>query len=236
MNYPKSEAYRAYHDRIMGPNPMKLTEELLLCHQIPAGAAVMDLGSGQGVTSLFLAREYGFRVWAADLWSDPAEIQAFFDTAGPAGERLTPVHADAAALPFAPESFDAVVSVDSYHYFGRDPEFLDTRLLPFLKPGGWVYIAIPGMKRDCHDHLPEALRRSWTPEDLDTIHDAAYWRRILSGTKGAALRSLREMESNEECWADWIQCENPYAVGDRKAIEAGACRYLNFLAIVLQKH
>ena len=45
----------------------------------------------------------------------------------------------------------------------------------------------------------------------------------------------REMESNEECWNDWILCDNPYAQGDKKAVEAGACKYLNFIAIVLKK-
>ncbi len=51
----------------MGPNPVKPEEELLLDHSIPANAVVCDLGSGQGLTSVFLAREYGFTVYAADL-------------------------------------------------------------------------------------------------------------------------------------------------------------------------
>ena len=51
----------------MGPNPVKLEEELLINHKIPDGAVVCDLGSGQGLTSVFLAKEYGFTVYAADL-------------------------------------------------------------------------------------------------------------------------------------------------------------------------
>lgn len=43
------------------------------------------------------------------------------------------------------------------------------------------------------------------------------------------------MESNEECWEDWINCDNEYSKSDRKSIEAGACKYLNFIAIVLKK-
>ena len=58
--------------------------------------------------------------------------------------------------------------------FGRDPEFLDQKLLPFLKKGGYVYIAVPGMKEDCHSHLPPELLLSWTPEQLDYMHDVAY--------------------------------------------------------------
>ena len=144
MYYEKSKKYDTpdLRSKIMGPNPIKLEEELLLGHQIPDHAVVCDLGSGQGLTSVFLAKEYGFTVYAADLWSDPAENQAFFDAMGVPRDRLIPVKADASALPFDRDFFDAVVSTDSYNYFGRDPRYLDDKLLPFVKPGGYVYIAI----------------------------------------------------------------------------------------------
>ena len=237
MVYTRSKAYDTpeLQRMIMGPNPVKLEEELLLDHKIPENAVVCDLGSGQGLTSVFLAKEYGFTVYAADLWSDPAENRAFFDRMGLACDRIIPVKADAAALPFEKEFFDAVVSTDSYNYFGRDERYLDEKLLPFLKHGGYVYIAIPGMKKDCHDHLPEELLLSWTPEQLEYMHDAAYWQDMVSRSKDAEVLSVREMESNEEVWADWLAQDNEYAVGDRKAMEAGGGKYLNFLAIVLRK-
>ena len=127
MHYPKSKKYdtQALQAKIMGPNPVKLEEELLLAHKIPAGAVVCDLGSGQGLTSAFLAKEYGFRVYAADLWSEPEENRAFFREMGLSDEQITAVKADAAALPFPKAFFDAVVSTDSYNYFGRDPAYLD---------------------------------------------------------------------------------------------------------------
>lgn len=237
MRYVKSEKYNtpALQAKIMGPNPIKLEEELLLDHQIPAHAVVCDLGSGQGLTSVFLAKEYGFTVYAADLWSDPAENRAFFDAMGLDRRQIIPVKADATDLPFEKNFFDAVVSTDSYNYFGRDERYLDDKLLPFVKPGGLVYIAIPGMKRDCHGHLPEELLLSWTPEQLDYMHDVDYWRGIVSQCRGAEVLSMREMESNDEVWADWRAQDNEYAVGDRKSMEAGGGKYLNFIAIVLRK-
>ena len=91
--------------KIMGPNPLKLEEELLIAHRIPNGATVCDLGSGQGLTSAFLAKEYGFKVYAADLWSDPEENRNFFNDMGLTGEQIIPVKADAEALPFDKEFF-----------------------------------------------------------------------------------------------------------------------------------
>ena len=238
MHYPKSQAYATAElmSKIMGPNPMKLEEELLTGHRIPAGSVVCDLGSGQGLTSVFLAKEYGFTVYAADLWSDPEENRQFFREMGLSDAEIIPVKADATDLPFEKEFFDGVVSTDSYNYFGRDPDYLDEKLLPFVKKGGYVYIAIPGMKQDCHDHLPPELLLSWTPEQLDYMHDVGYWRDMVGKSRGAEVLEVSEMESNEEVWADWLRQENEYAIGDRKAMEAGGGKYLNFIKIVLRKN
>ena len=237
MKYTLSEKYCTPElmAKIMGPNPIKLEEELLINHNIPDGAVVCDLGSGQGLTSVFLAKEYGFKVYASDLWSDPEENRKFFEQMGLSEKQIVPVKADAESLPFEKEFFDAVVSTDSYNYFGRNPNYLDDNLLPFLKSGGYIYIAIPGMKKDCHDNLPVELLLSWTPEQLDYMHDIDYWKNMVSQSNDSELISISEMESNEEVWADWLKQENEYAVGDRKAMEAGGGKYLNFIKIVLKK-
>ena len=237
MNYTLSKKYETPElmAKIMGPNPIKLTEELLSATHLPDYATVCDLGSGQGLTSVFLAKEYGFKVYATDLWSDPEENRKFFKASGLNDEQIVPVKADAENLPFEKEFFDAVISADSYNYFGRNEKYLDEKLLPYVKRGGYIYIAIPGMKKDCHDNLPEALLLSWTPEQLDYIHDIAYWQKIIGACHGAQIISVSEMESNEEVWNDWLKQENEYAEGDRKAMEAGGGKYLNFIKIVLKK-
>ena len=237
MYYPLSEKYNTPElmAKIMGPNPIKLEEELLHGHSIPDGSVVCDLGSGQGLTSVFLAKEYGFTVYAADLWSDPEENRRFFREMGLSETEVIPVKADASDLPFPTEYFDAVISTDSYNYFGRDPEFLDQKLLPFVKKGGYIYIAIPGMKRDCHDCLPAELLLSWTPEQMDYMHDTAYWRGIVSQSREAEVIEVSQMESDKEVWEDWLKQDNEYAAGDRKSMEAGGGKYLNFIKIVLRK-
>ncbi len=237
MKYIKSEKYNTpeLNAKIMGPNPIKLEEELLTDNKIRSGGIVCDLGSGQGLTSVFLAKEYGFTVYAADLWSDPAENQKFFDEMGVERKKLIPIKADATDLPFEKNFFDAVVSTDSYNYFGRDSSYLDNKLLPFVKSGGYIYIAVPGMKKDCHDNLPKELLLSWTPEQMEYMHDTAYWRSVVSKSSMAEVLCVEEMESNKEVWDDWLAQDNEYAVGDRKSMEAGGGKYLNFIRIVLRK-
>lgn len=116
MKYILSKKYETPElmEKIMGPNPIKLEEELMLGHKIPHGSVVCDLGSGQGLTSVFLAKEYGFKVYAADLWSDPEENKKFFESMGLTDEQIIPVKADAENLPFEKEFFDATVMTDSY--------------------------------------------------------------------------------------------------------------------------
>lgn len=237
MKYPKSEKYMGndYMKYIMGPNPLKLCEELLAEHQIPAGARIMDLGSGEGLTSAFLAKEYGFTVYAADLWSEPESHYPLFEQFGLTREQCIPVKADANDLPFEKEFFDSVVCVDSYNYFGRDPAYLDEKLLPFVKSGGMIYAAVTGMKQDCHDDIPEVLLRSWNAEQLEYIHDAQYWRNMVSQSRDCEVVSVHEMRSNAEVWADWLKQDNEYAVGDRATMEHGGLDYMNFVAIVLRK-
>ena len=132
---------------IMGPNPLKLCEETLDdaaahgCGLVP-GSLVLDLGSGSGLTSAFLAAHWQARVVAADLWGNPTDALAVARRLGLTAQDVLPVHADACNLPFAEEAFDAVTCIDAYNYFGRDKAFLAQRLLPHVRRGGLVYLAI----------------------------------------------------------------------------------------------
>ena len=91
------------------------------------------------------------------------------------------------------------------------------------------------MKKDCHDNLPSELLLSWTPEQMSYLHDVDYWRNIVSQSCDCEIIEVSQMESNEEVWADWLKQEKRYAISDRKSMEAGAGKYLNFVKIVLRK-
>lgn len=238
MNFPKANSYHPalVREKIMGPNPLKLCEELLDGSDVSKGSIVCDLGSGAGITSVMLARDYAFKVQAVDLWSDPEENRAFFCEMGLSDEEVCPVKADVSqGLPFPEEFFDAVVSIDSYNYYGRDPRYLGEKLLPYVRRGGSLHFAIPGMVRDCHDRLPECLLASWSPEQLDFMHDTSWWRAMILQTSGVTIEQMGLMKCTEEAWSDWIACDNPYAQGDRAAVQAGALEYLATIAVVLRK-
>ncbi|WP_165046015.1 hypothetical protein [Adlercreutzia sp. ZJ138] len=127
------------------------------------------------------------------------------------------------------------MSIDSYNYFGRDCAYLGEKLLPHVKHGGLLYFAIPGMVRDCHDNLPPELLLSWTPEQLEYMHDINWWRAMIEPTRGVRIERIAPLSCHDEAWADWLVCDNEYATNDLASMEAGAGKLLNSIGIVLRK-
>ena len=77
------------------------------------------MGCGTGLTSIFLAKEFGVTVFANDLWINPTDNYRRFVEMG-VDDKVFPIHAEAHALPYADNFFDAAISIDAYHYFGTD--------------------------------------------------------------------------------------------------------------------
>lgn len=235
--YPRSRKYgtAAFMSRLSGPNPIKLTEELLENSALRQGSVVCDLGCGKGLTSVFLAKEYGLKVYAVDPLSDPEENRRFFTSQGLLSSHVLPLKTELKDAPVEKEFFDAVVNVGAFNYYGRDDAYLSDEILPYVKHGGYIYIAVPGMVKDCHDALPEELLLSWTPEQLAFMHDVEFWRGVISKTPGVEALCIEEMHSRDEVWRDWLTQDNPYAARDRRSMEAGAGKYLNFIKMILRK-
>lgn len=163
---------------IMGPNPLKLDEELLEDTPLKEGSVVCDLGSGNGLTSIFLRNEYGFNVYAIDLWSEPVENINNFQKRNISVENITFVKADANSLNYANNFFDAIIATDSYNYYGCNKNFLEEKILPFIKKDGYLYISVAGMK-NVNKEYPKELFLSWTEEQLEYIKTIDYWKEII---------------------------------------------------------
>src|SRR6202171_3840957 len=138
-----------------GANSLWLTERLASALDLRPGMRVLDLGCGRASSSIFLRREFGVQVWATDLWFSAAENFQRIRDAG-VEDGVFPLHADARSLPFAADFFDAVVSIDSFIYYGTDDLYLNY-IARFVKPGGPVGIAGAGLVREIERSLPDHL-------------------------------------------------------------------------------
>ncbi|MDI2027914.1 methyltransferase domain-containing protein [Saccharopolyspora sp. TS4A08] len=204
--YPRSATYDPQWmvDNCMGPNPLWLLEDLVRDCPLEPGMKVLDLGCGPGMTSIFLAREYDVEVWASELWVPPEDNAARFDRADVA-DRVHAVRAEAHDLPFDPEQFDAILSVGTYHYFGTDDLYVGY-ISKFLKPGGWLSIAVPSLHRELRElgGVPAHLRSGAGWEVLP-FHTPEWWRFQWEQT---GLIEVTASRAQPEGWLDWkLWCE-----------------------------
>ncbi|MFG2467551.1 methyltransferase domain-containing protein [Streptomyces canus] len=202
--YPRSNSYDARWviENQMGPNALWLLEWLapaLGLDTLRPCARVLDLGCGRAMTSVFLAREYDVQVTAADLWVKPDENAKRIAEAGFA-DRVLPVHTEAHDLPFAEGSFDAIVSVDAYQYFGTNDLYLPT-LTRLLKPGGRIGIVVPAVREEIEGVEPPAHLKQWWQPDFWCFHSADWWRRHW--TRGGAVE-VETADWQPDGWKDWL--------------------------------
>lgn len=200
--FPRSSGYdpRWTIENWMGPNALWLVEWLSTAMDLRPGQRVLDLGCGRAVTSIFLAREFGVRVVAADLWIDPAENWVRVRDAGCA-EQIVPLRAEAHDLPFAEGYFDAVVSVDAYHYFGTDQLYLGY-LGRFVAPGGRIGIVVPGLAAELEDgRVPDSLAPHWDPE-LWSFHSPGWWHRLWASSGVVDVEAADRLDGG---WQDWLR-------------------------------
>lgn len=146
-------------DNVMGPHVLWIAEWLSQRLELTPGMRILDLGCGRAVSSIFLAKEFGVTVCAADYWIHASENLERIEQAGCAPS-VYPITVEAHALPFAERSFDAIVSFDAYHYFGTDDLYLGY-ISKFLKPGGRLGIVSPGTTVELTEGPPQHLLPYW---------------------------------------------------------------------------
>ncbi|HWQ73643.1 MAG TPA: methyltransferase domain-containing protein [Desulfitobacteriaceae bacterium] len=218
-------------DNMMGPNAMRVAEELASYLNINEDMRILDLGCGSGLSTLLLAKKYGSCVFAADLWIPPTENHERFRAAG-IDDKAVPVSVDATkGLPFANGYFDILFSVDAYHYFGDTKDMLPS-LIPFVKKGGYIAVAVPGIKYEFGENVPDEMKPFWNDEVARTIHSLAWWKDLWSEAEGIEIADIREMNCCKQAWDEWLTSPNPYAVGDIKMMEAENGQYFNLVQLI----
>lgn len=223
-------------NNMMGPNAVWLTEWLCQRMDLKPGMRVLDMGCGKCLSSIFLAKEFDVQVWANDLWISPGDNWKRIQKAK-LTDQIFPIRSEAHALPYAEDFFDAIISVDSYHYYGTDDLYLDY-FIKFLKLHGQIGITNPGAMRDFNGKVPTHLKRIWEgkPEDIFSFHTTAWWKRHWLQTN---LIDVETCDMMPEGWKQWVDFntvhtndgndnETPFVKGDHG-------RYLGFVRIIGRK-
>jgi len=232
----KNNSYNEFltKEYMMGPNSLRLLEEMLSCVPMNfAGGRLLDLGCGRAVTSLYLARETNAEsVIAADLWIPASENYASIRKWGQE-KKIIPLHSDASNLPFAEKYFDAIVSVDAYHYFGCSNGFFAEKILPLLAPGGYALIAIPGVTEESAAESP--LMQEWAGEDAKSFHSCKWWQGHIAQNAQDVDITVRQSGQFDAIWGDWFSSGHEYASQDKDFLDRGLRDSLCFVIIIVKK-
>jgi len=218
---------------MMGPNVLWLAESLSQVLEFRPEHRILDLGCGRALSSIFLAKEFGAQVWAADLWIKPWDNWKRVVDAG-LEDRVFPIRAEAHQLPFATEFFDLVVSLDAYHYFGTDAEYIGY-ITRFVKPGGRMGIVVPATTAELEE-APPHLARHWNWE-FWTFRSPDWWRRHWARS---GLVEVEHADLVPDGWRHWVQSDRVSGYDDEAAdrvaaVNEDAGRTLGFTRMVARR-
>jgi cyclopropane fatty-acyl-phospholipid synthase-like methyltransferase len=193
---------------------------------------VLDLGCGRALSSVFLRLEFEVEVWAVDLWFSASENLLRIRDAN-VDQGVNPIHADARSLPFAYDFFDAVISIDSFPYYGTDENYL-SYLAHFVKPGGQIAIAGAGLMREIEGSIPDQLANWWEPS-MYCLHSASWWRSHWQKTGIVDVELADSMPDGWRFWLQWQDVVAPENSVELLAVEEDAGRYLGYARAIARR-
>ena len=240
--FPRSNKYdpKWIFKNQMGPNPLWLTEFLTQSFDLKPGMRVLDLGCGTGMTSVFLAREFGVQVYAVDLWDSPDRKWKNAKEHG-VEHLIIPIQADARKLPFAKDFFDVIISIDSYFYYGAD-EFYLNYILQYLRPNGNIGFVSPCVMKDFANSVPEHLNKGFWEPECWAYHTLQWWKDLWERSGKVSISVADNLPNGCALWLRWdevlasIDKDSNYDHSvDIKALKEDSGEYIGFIRLVATK-
>ncbi|MFL5779534.1 MAG: class I SAM-dependent methyltransferase [Chloroflexota bacterium] len=180
-----AESYRSWAARVSGPARVQHLETLL--GLLPHGAAVLELGCGNGEPVTRRLIEAGHVVTAVDI--SERQLALAREVAPPA----TYIHADFATLELPTASFDAVAAFYSLIHVPREElTGLLRRVFGWLRPGG-AFVATMGGGDD-----PGTVEPDWLGAPMYWSHFGPDVGRELIAAAGFDILSAEIVEDDED--------------------------------------
>ena len=222
----------------MGPNSIRLLDELK--RKSPEDTCfdrTLDLGCGNALTSIFIANEMNTKIiYAFDLWISATENYKRIQE-NHLEDKIIPIQGNALKMPFAHDYFDAIISVDSYHYFACKEGVFSENILPFIKKGGYAMIAIPGIKEEPKGEIKEIFNTWVKGDDANLFKTTKWWENLLKKECGDLCNIvIKEAECFDIAWKEWFNSGHKYGIRDKEFLEKGLDKILNFILIYIRKN
>jgi len=210
--YSRDEIY----DGCMGGGALYLAAQMVRTMDLKEGDIVLDLGCGRGATCIFLAKEFGVRVVAVDLWISATSLAAKFSKNG-YRDRILPLNLDVTdCLPFAEAYFDAIFCMNSLSFYGGSVEFLH-HLLKHVKRGGQICAGMETFDDEfspgAFSNPPPVFDYSLPPphdtvnvweDDFSKMHSPPWWKKLFEESGLLEIVHCRELEDATILYEDLV--------------------------------
>jgi SAM-dependent methyltransferase len=214
--YSRDEIYRDF----FGGGGLYLAAHMARTLRLQPEDMVLDLGCGKGSSSIFLARQYGVRVTALDLWTSADFLERKFSAHG-LSDRITPIQMDATQpLPFAPDYFDSIFCMNSFSFYGGNLGFIG-HLLQYLKPGGQLCIGSETLTSEFSAEQiagPPAVYAFILPapnehvdvfeDDFKKQHTPAWWRVLFESSGMLQVEHCQQLEDADAIYEELVRYEH----------------------------
>lgn len=219
---------------ILGPGTLDMALPLVDALHLQVGMRVLEVGGGTGQVASIVAKEWDVAVFTLEPWEDAAEIQARAVSAG-VGNRVTALTSEAQRLPFAANTFDAVMSINSFEMIGDDRPGALAEMARVARPGARIGITEPMC-------LPAPI----LPEvaDLDERGKLRFqhcfrtvdWNRDLFTRAGLTVTQGYYFPEARRWWIDYaLQATQPGRETERELIRRDDGRWLSLGLVVGEK-
>jgi cyclopropane fatty-acyl-phospholipid synthase-like methyltransferase len=196
----------------MGFNPLWLAEWICQSVKLKQGMRILDMGCGKALSSIFLAKEFGVKVVANDLWVDPSENWIRIKECKLENE-IIPIKAEAHSLPYADNYFDGAICIENYQYYGY--ENYAGYFSKFIKPGGFIAIAQNG-----HTTSKKLL-------DINAIPE--YFIKYFTGQLDQNSTEIDTNDYTVQSWKERLEKGNKIKVMSTEILADGSAKYIKFL-------
>jgi SAM-dependent methyltransferase len=226
LRYPELEGYardECYQD-FFGGGGLYLAVQMLRTLRLKPDDVVLDLGCGRGASSIFLAKHYGVRVVALDLWTSVEFLNAKFGAQSYA-DRISAIQMDATQpLPFPEDYFDAVFCMNSFNFYGGSVDFL-RHILKHLKPGGQLCIGSEVLSEEFTEAQianPPSVYSFRLPhpnehvdvfeDDFKKQHTANWWRDLFQSSGLLNVECCHELEDADVIYEELVRFEHTHEI------------------------
>jgi SAM-dependent methyltransferase len=218
--YSRDDCYQDF----FGGGGLYLAVQMLRTLRLKPDDIVLDLGCGKGATSIFLAKHYGVRVVALDLWTSADFLDEKFKAPGYA-DRISAIQMDATQpLPFSKDYFDAIFCMNSFNFYGGNVDFLK-HILKHLKPGGQLCIGSEALSKEFSEEQlinppPVYAFRLPPPnehvdvfeDDFKKQHTPGWWRDLFQASGLLNVECGHELDDADVIYEELVRYEHELQV------------------------